>query len=135
MHLWCPGSGAPSAPCGCSQVLARVCLHVPPYQAAFQRDYSLFGWGGSGTGKEDLFVSSSDDGKDIRLHPLLGVASRLIKNSFSQEEEGCWERCKCRTVLKLGTLCLGHSSGEGHRGDGYPCMPFWPLHLIQNASH
>lgn len=45
-HVWCPVT--PSAPCGCLPAVAWECLRVSPYQAAFQRGPSLFGWGEQG---------------------------------------------------------------------------------------
>lgn len=74
-------SGAPLSPCWCLPALAWECLCAPLYKAAFQRGSSLCEW--QGAGKQHLFVSSSDNGKYISLHPFLGIALRQTKNSFS----------------------------------------------------
>lgn len=87
MHIRC--TGAPSSLCGCLPALAWECCCVPPYQAAFQTASSLVECGRAG--KENLFVSSSGNGKDISLHPLMGMALRLTKHSLAQEQDECWE--------------------------------------------
>lgn len=90
----CPGSAA-----------ASLCTRLPSREAS-----SLFEWGEAW--KEDLFVSSSDNGKDISLHPLLGIALSLTKNSFSSPRRrrrkmgaGDARRGGCPQVghLRLGT--------------------------------
>lgn len=87
------------------QVPAGVCQPCPGSAAASLRTRlpsreasSLFEWGEAG--KEDLFVSSSDNGKDISLHPLLGIALRLTKNSFSSPR-------RRRRRRKMGSGMLG----------------------------
>lgn len=117
-------SGAPLSPCGCLPALAWECLPVPLYEAAFQRGSSLFEW--QGAGKQHLFVSFSDNGKYISLHPFLGIALRQTKSSFSSP----WRRTGAGSAGRRGC------PEAGHLGLGPLCSrpQGWQLFLHASSS-
>lgn len=100
------------------------CLCVPLFKAAFQRGSSLSEW--QGAGKQHLFVSFSDNGKCISLHPFLGIALRQTKNSFPsswRRGAGSAQRRGCPEVgiSDWGSLCSWSQGWQLSLHTPHPC--------------
>lgn len=107
-----------------SDPLALLSLPVGVYQpwpgsASVFLCTRLFSREWQGAGKQHLFVSFSDNGKYISLHPFLGIAWRQKKNSFSLP----WRRTGAGNAQHGGWPEAGHlgATAASHRGDSYPC--------------